>query len=239
MATTIDVKNVKAADPGLGFDLQISNQGQGINNTLTVMIQITDNSRTYSSTVTVNSPVNDQTLSFVVPFGDPNYGTSSPISFTISVYVPANATTPLQTFSGVAVADPGQFNYNSNLPTSIGPGQSLGPGSMMNSIDGRYVGIMQTDGNFCVYKKYALNQSGLLNTDSTFSYGNGVNCSLVVLSLGRIYVLNNNNNSYVSASPLSMAMPGASMVIDDNGIICLQLPGQKAVQMQVRPGYLP
>lgn len=232
MATIVNVSNVKAADPGLGFDLQFN---PALNDTLKVVVTIQN---TYSSVLTINNPVADQTVACVVPFGDGQYNSGAGLSFQIDVYSPNSSPRPMQSISGCAMADPGAFKFNSNLPSSIPDGQALGPGNMMNSMDGgSYIGYMQLDGNFCVYKKYALNNSSLQNTDSTYSDVGANNCSLRVQN-GRIFIYNSSTGSNISASPANQAMPGASMVINTQGMICLMLSGGTPVQVQVRPGNL-
>jgi hypothetical protein len=233
----VQVNTVKAADPGLGFSLAIDNNGAPINQTLKVIAKVTDSqNKTFTSTVIVNDPISDKTINFVVPFGDNEYIPGETLSYSLDVYIPFDAPTPVNQL-GVVIANSGKFELLSDAPNSIPDGGSLGPGQLMNSIKGNRLGIMQLDGNFCVYDQFSKGKnSGIKNTDSTYSQGNGNNCSLQVRG-GRIFIHNNANNTDVSASPASQAMPGAAMVIS-NGLISLQLPGGKPVAVQVRPGNL-
>jgi hypothetical protein len=234
----VQTNTVKAADPGLGFSLQIDNNGGPINQSLKVIAKVTDSqNKTFTSTVIINDPISDKTINFVVPFGDNEYAPGEILNYSLDIYIPFDSLTPVNQ-SGVVIANSGKFELLSDAPNSIPDGGSLGPGQLMNSKKGNRVGIMQLDGNFCVYDQFAKGKnSGLKNTDSTYSQGNGNNCSLQVRG-GRIFIHNNANNSDVSASPASQAMPGAAMVIS-NGLICLQLPGGQPVVVQVRPTNRP
>jgi hypothetical protein len=233
----VQTNAVKAADPGLGFSLEIDNNGAPINQTLKVIAKVTDSkNKTFTSTVIVNDSISDKTINFVVPFGDNEYSLGEILNYSLDIYIPFDSLTPVNQ-SGVVIANSGKFELLSDAPISIPEGGSLGPGQLMNSKKGNRVGIMQLDGNFCVYDQFAKGKnSGLKNTDSTYSQGSGNNCSLQVRG-GRIFIHNNANNTDVSASPASQAMPGAAMVIS-NGLISLQLPGGKPVAVQVRPGNL-
>jgi hypothetical protein len=235
MATTVQVTKVKAADPGLGFTLQISNNGTAINDTLKVVITISDR---YSSSLVVNNPVTDQCVIFIVPFGSSSYDPGTVIRFRIDVYVPNSASAPIQTLTGVVMSDADEFTYASAMPFSVTDSTPLGVGGMMNSLDANYFGIMQRDGNFCVYQQSAVNSNSLPNTDSTYSDKGLFNCSLQVRG-GRIFVHDNASNTDISASPASQPVTNGSMVINSSGMICLQAPGGQPVQVQVRPGNLP
>lgn len=233
----VQINSVKAADPGLGFSLEIDNNGAPINQTLKVIASVTDShNKTFTSTVIVNDPISDKTINFVVPFGDSEYTPGETLSYSLDIYIPFDASTPVNQ-PGVVIANSGKFELLSDAPNSIPDGGSLGPGQLMNSVKGNSLGIMQLDGNFCVYDQFAKGKnSSIKNTDSTYSQGKGNNCSLQVRG-GRIFIHNNATNSDVSASPANQAMPGAAMVIS-KGLICLQLPGGKAQSVQVRPGNL-
>ncbi|MBK9492246.1 MAG: hypothetical protein IPO07_28245 [Haliscomenobacter sp.] len=232
---TIQTVTVKAADPGLGFSLNLDDNGAPINQTLKVIVKVTDSqNQTFTSTVIVNDPISDKTINFVVPFGDNQYTPGETLNYSLDIYIPFDAPTPVNQ-PGVVIANSGKFELLSDAPSSIPDGGSLGPGQLMNSIKGNQLGIMQLDGNFCVYDQFAKGKnSRVKNTDSTYSQGNGNNCSLQVRG-GRIFIHNNSTNKDVSASPANQAMPGAAMVIS-KGLICLQLPGNQPQQVQVRPG---
>lgn len=234
----IQTVTVKAADPGLGFSLKIDDNGAPINKTLKVIAKVTDKeNKTFTSTVIVNDPLNDITINFVVPFGDNQYAPGETLSYSLDIYIPFDSQTTQENQAGIVIANSGKFELLSDAPSSIPEGGSLGPGKLMNSVKGNRVGIMQLDGNFCVYDQFAKGRnSSIKNTDSTYSVGSGNNCSLQVRG-GRIFVHDNAKNKDVSASPANQAMPGASMVIF-NGLISLQMPGGKAVAVQVRPGNL-
>jgi hypothetical protein len=235
--TTIQTVTVKAADPGLGFSLELDDNGAPINKTLKVIVRVTDKeSKTFTSTVIVNDPLNDKTINFVVPFGDNQYDPGETLNYSLDIYIPLDWPTPVNQ-AGVVIANSGKFELLSDAPNSITEGGSLEPGKLINSLKGNRVGIMQLDGDFCVYDQFTKGKnSGIIKTDSTHSAKNGNNCSLKVRD-GRIFVHDNAKNKDVSASPANQAMPGASMVIF-NGLISLQKDKQ-IVPVQVRPGNLP
>lgn len=237
MASTVQVTKVKAADPGLGFTLQLSNNGLAINDTVKVVITIQGR---YSTSIVLNNPVSDQSVVFVLPFGNSSYSPGTIIPFQIDVYIPNSSTNPAQTLSGCVMSDADQFVYQSGMPFSlVDGGAALSVGAMMNSLDGNFFGIMQADGNFCVYQQSSLNSTNSLpNTDSTYSEISNTN-NIIQVRSGRIFVFDKNSQQNKSASPANQAVPGGSMVINSNGIICLQAPGGQPVQVQVRPGNLP
>jgi len=231
----IQTVTVKAADPGLGFSLELDDNGAPINKTLKVIARVTDKEfKTFTSTVIVNDTLNDITINFVVPFGDNQYDPGETLNYSLDIYIPLDAPTPVNQ-AGVVIANSGKFELLSDAPNSIPEGGSLGPGKLMNSLKGNRVGIMQLDGDFCVYDQFTKGKnSGIIKTDSTHSAKNGKNCSLQVRD-GRIFVHNNTTKKDVSASPAIHAMPGAAMVISD-GKISLKQNGEPPVHVEVRPG---
>lgn len=111
MPINISVSNVKAADPGFGFTLNLNNNGSPINQTIAVKIVINNQ---YNSWVSINNPVSDTTINFVIPFGDVQYpsqiGTFLP--FIIEVWAPNSPSQPpTYTLTGTVVAESGQFVF--------------------------------------------------------------------------------------------------------------------------------
>lgn len=239
MPVTISVNNVKAADPGLGFSMQINNNGTAVNQTVAVSITL---GGTYTSQVNINNPVSDTTLNFIIPFGDNSYQPNTYLNYVIKAWspIPPNfnpQSNPDFSTVGNVLCQSGTFNFKSSLVNYLADGgQGLGPNGMMNSLDTNYVGIMQMDGNFCVYPQFARGNSPIQATDSSWSdYGYG-NYSIKVVG-GQIQVINNINQSVISAS--NRTIPGASMVIDTNGHICLLPSGSSnPTQVQVKPQFV-
>ncbi|MDX1906534.1 MAG: hypothetical protein SF053_05810 [Bacteroidia bacterium] len=216
MGVPVQAKTIRAADPGLGFTLQFDSPP---NSTVRVVARIANS---YTSEVHVLNPINDTTLVCVVPFGDSSYTPGQAITFELDIYVPHDAN-DASTISGIAMQDSGVFQFASNIPTRIEDGQTLASGAMINSLDGQYAGIMQGDGNFCVYAQAVLNgSSSLPNTDSTYSQGHAG--AVLKVQRGRIYIQDVNGNT-VTSSPQMSDIITAAMVIDSNGNICLLPPG--------------
>ena len=236
---TVQINNVKAADPGLGFTLLIDDNGNPINQTLKIVAKVTDpQGNSFSTTVQINDPVQDLSLNFVVPFGDNEYKAGEFLDYHLEIIIPHDLETkePISE-KGQVVADSGKFLFESNMITSVPSGDMLGPGDLMNSSRFNHVGIMQLDGDFCVYQQFARNGK-IKKTDSSNSSGSGDNCSLMVRD-GRIFIHNNTDHKDVSASPKDQAISGASMVIF-NGEICLLGPqkGSKPKRVKVSPQNL-
>ena len=116
------IRNVQVADPGVGFDLDLSQELVGGNSlpNLSVAVSISNmqvvNGPTYTSSVLLNSPItsvnNNTTLVFVVPFGDSAYQGGQVLSVNITVVVPATSPNPIASFAQNVTASSGVFNYN-------------------------------------------------------------------------------------------------------------------------------
>ncbi len=218
MPTNVNVSNVKAADPGLGFTLQFNSP---LNDTLKVVITISDQANTYlsTSTVTIDNTITDQNMVFVIPFGDSKYNPGDALKFNIQVMVgeDENSTT---TVSGIVRSEGGQFNFKSNIPNSVPDGGTLSKGSTIVSIDGNYLGIMQADGNFCAYNQSQLNTQQDFATDSSNTYQDSpVDYCLKIIG-GRAFIYDNAKGSPLSASQKNIT--GVALVIDSNGHFCMQ-----------------
>jgi hypothetical protein len=89
----IKVNQVQAADPGVAFVLAAYDENGNpiaFNCGLQVRIQIAavwpSGSYTYESDVTIWNPISDRSLVFAVPYGDPNFGSETTRSYTITLY---------------------------------------------------------------------------------------------------------------------------------------------------------
>ncbi|MDX2068692.1 MAG: hypothetical protein SFV55_09715 [Haliscomenobacter sp.] len=157
------VGDVKAADPGLGFTLTFDSP---LHSTLRVVITMTDlqqpGNGSYQSEVNILNNISDTELVFVVPFGDNAYAPSNLLNFQVDLYSPYNASTPINPntpLTGVVMGEKGSFSFSTSVPTSIK--RLLQTGDMLQSKDGAFIGVYQTDGNFCIYPQFADNQSKL------------------------------------------------------------------------------
>lgn len=223
---TVQTSGVKAADPGLGFTLNFS---EPVNDTIKTVITLQDlqqSTKTYGTEVTLSNKVSDQNLVFVVPFGDNQYAPSNCLSFQIDVYVPNNASAPLQSLNGYVFGESGVFDYHTSVPTTIlGLPQT---GNMLQSDDGKFVGIYQTDGNFCVYPQFVNGKGqGMPPVYTTNSaVGQPTSFQLVILGgngKGMAQILIQNGGQLDSASNPFPYKQGNMMYmsINSSGTLCL------------------
>lgn len=218
MPTNVNVSNVKAADPGLGFTLQFE---MPLNDTLKVIVTISDEQNTYScsSSVTIDNTITDQNLVFVVPFGDSKYNPGDALKFNIQVLVGEDENSAT-TISGIVRSEGGQFNFKSNIPNSVPDGGTLSKGMTINSVDGMFLGIMQADGNFCAYNQSQLNTQQDFATDSTNTWqDNPVDYCLKIIG-GRAFIYDNSKGTPLCASQKNIT--GVALVIDSNGHFCMK-----------------
>lgn len=86
---TLQISNVKAADPGVSFILHDFGE---FHETLTVKITMTGNeaghSVEYVSIVSIKQPIYDEDLHFEVPFGDVKYNSQSNLDYKLELFSP-------------------------------------------------------------------------------------------------------------------------------------------------------
>jgi len=113
------IRNVQVADPGVGFDLDLSQElvgGSSLPN-LTVSVSVSNTQIVsppiYSSSITLNSKIttvnNNSNLVFVVPFGDDAYQGGQVLN--ISITVTSNGQ-PIVSLSQNFTAQSGVFSYS-------------------------------------------------------------------------------------------------------------------------------
>lgn len=218
---TVQTSGVKAADPGLGFTLNFSDP---VKDTLKIVITLQDLQQStdpYISVVTLNNKISDKDLVFVVPFGDNQYAPSNCLSFQIDVYVPNTASDPLDTLKGYVFGESGAFDYVTSVPTSI-----LGfpvTGTMLQSADGKYIGIYRKDGNFCVYPQFVIGQGQSLSP--VYTTNSDIDRPTY------FYPIDSGDMSVVAICPIGESQPVSmsfieietpiSMTIDSTGNLCL------------------
>ncbi len=161
MADKIKVKKARAADPGLGFILDLT--GYVPLQNLTVNVSINYNGQSYSSAVAINNPINDNTPVFVVPFGDTLYNAGQQLNVRISVSgTMANGQSlNLDPYTATIPGQAGTFNLDvirSYLPptaettvTETAQPSILNAGETLISPNGRYVCHMEPDGTLNLY----------------------------------------------------------------------------------------
>lgn len=220
MSKTIQPSGVKAVDPGLGFTLTFS--APPLNQTVRVVVTLTGpGGNKYQSTVSIDTSVTDNSIQIVAPFGDANYAPGTTLQYTIDVYIPGNSNKPDASYSGAVFAASGNFQIASGLPKMA---SQLTNNQMINSVDDNYIGIMQGDGNFCVYEKSTLNAQQVNCTDSSNSAGAIANYVIKFVPYGnnktRVQIQNADNNNLV-ASTQDLPFIAMMLVINAAGQICV------------------
>lgn len=161
MADKIKVKKARAADPGLGFILDLT--GYVPLNNLAVRVYIRLNDQWFSSDVNINNPINDNTPVFVVPFGDNLYAAGQQLSVQIEVSGTLANGRPLilDPYTATIPAQAGTFNLDvirsylpptgeTTVPEAAQPG-TLNVGEELISPNGRYVCHLEPDGTLNLY----------------------------------------------------------------------------------------
>lgn len=241
--TNVKIKKAKAADPGFAFELDIDTNGRAINDTLQVQVSIWDttSANPYVSAMQVRTNINQTSLRFVAPFGDGNYQSGQTLRYQLSWAVPYTAALNDTPLSGVVFAEGGQFELQSDIPDSIASGgtQKLLMNQTMRSIDDNYVGLMQGDGNFCVYQQFndTPGATGLNCTDTSWT-DRGLSGCYVEVDQGRAFVKDASGEP-LAASPANPADPNGSLVISTNGRFALRSANGTVTEVTINPQNLP
>lgn len=114
---SIKVKNVKAADPRISFDLEKPANEPNLN-TLRVYIELSyspispdpnvpPTDPKYTSSVEILNLIDDTTLQFTVPFGDSSYAPGQTLYYRISLYSPVGTVSLYQSppFTGQVITE--------------------------------------------------------------------------------------------------------------------------------------
>lgn len=163
----VQVSNVKAADPGVGFTIEVTPPDQSLNNSLRAVVTLIDPlgplQDIFTSEVWVKNRISrDQTMKLLAPFGDNAYEPGRVMQFKIELYMPFDAPQPAITEQGEVMTTAGRFNLGSSMIVKVedftkgGKKPSTDGMPMMVSEDGEYIGILLPDGNFCIYPQYVL-----------------------------------------------------------------------------------
>lgn len=237
--TKVIVRRVRAADPGLAIELNLEDNGQPINDTLRVRLQVTGNTGAiFNSTVTIENPVTEKDIQFIIPFADPNYDSGQMLTYRLFWSVPF--TDPLENDfrTGVVFANSGKFEALNEVPDGLHPGEQLSMGQTMRSPDDQFAGIVEDDGNFCVYEQSSnAPDMPLPRTDQSDTAGGGPNCTVRLVN-GRVFVFNAAGQA-LAASPADRADSTATMIIDSNGKFALRATSGVVTQVEVNPSHLP
>jgi hypothetical protein len=232
------IKSVQAADPGVGFVLDLTDElsnGRTLPN-LQVILTVSDNVNTYISTAHINNTISNTdsvanpSQVFIIPFGDTRYagGQSLSINFKVAYYTdlqdPRTIVTILDDTKTVT-ADSRAFkiqlnrsylqhvDYNNSPIDQLLPGILL-PGDQLTSPNGQYSCVLNTDGSLALK-----NSSG--QTLSSIP-GSGVTSFAIMQSDGNFCLYrgtpDNNQGSYYSI-PSWTPYAGYDLVLTNSGVL--------------------
>jgi hypothetical protein len=155
---TVVVKNVKAADPSLGFGIEIKN----VDNTtatfgLTITLTDSDDTVVHSSSIEI-SPTKDTVMNFIMPFGDALSRVGKIYRFEITAKRNGQPVL-VENGSGSIQAGAGRF-YPVELRDRVEicasvttqPEKVLWAGNAIASQNGQHIGVVQFDGSFALYQ---------------------------------------------------------------------------------------
>lgn len=228
----VTARNVKAADPGLGFDLLMTEDAAAVNQTVKVILHILDGrTTTATSALEIDTPITDEALSIVMPFGDASYAVGDQIDYSIEVQSPIGTVVyPAQ--GGSVVKGNGRFASLAlvqGIPPCPSPQSSpsrvLRVGQMIGSVDGSHFGILQSNGSFGVLPLSFVTLGDTAPATSFTPVSTQValsNIGLYVSTTGYIFIQNLTTSGLICRSVQSL--PGASMIIE-GGIIMLKGDG--------------
>jgi hypothetical protein len=154
----VNVTNVKAADPSLGFGIKITN----VDNTpaafgLTIALTDADDTIVHSSSIEI-SATKDTVMNFIMPFGDALSRVGKTYQYAITAKRNGQSVL-VENGSGSIQAGPGRF-YPVELRDRVEvcasvvtqPEKVLWAGNAIASQDGKHIGVMQFDGSFAIYQ---------------------------------------------------------------------------------------
>lgn len=224
----IEVKNVRVADPGIGFDLTID---PAPNKTTTITVTLKDPGGNAHTSCIALENMSETDVVLIIPFGDSTYRNGSFLQFTITVVVEGETS---QRFNGMAVAASKPFKFALDGPTAVANGKTLAYRETISSSDGNYIGVMRADGNFGVYPKSQLNIQNLAPVDESGTGRDGVAEAHLSVKGGIISVY---SNGILLAQSENPDMAEAALVINEEGRICLQQ--EEGVPVPVSPWRKP
>jgi hypothetical protein len=236
-----NVKSVKAADPGIGFEMKLSNNGNPVGNeSIKVSVYTADvdgrQSSQSESYLVINSgefttPITDVDFSIILPFSDnqfedPNAGS---IQYLISVECPIGTPIDVDPPGLQAIPkSPGKLHafalYNTlapcDSPTSQGA-QVLRIGQLLYAIDGGHFGILQSNGCFATFPTSITHISDPeppIGSSSPIPNSTDGLC-MYMSTDGYVYIENLGSNNIVCKSVEQV--PGASMIIQSGTLSLL------------------
>ena len=237
----VKVTNVKAADPGVAFTLEVPTNEPPLGTSIRAVVKITDPNSLpgygeghFTSEVWARDAINNRIMKCMAPFGDDAYSPGRILQFTIDLYMPCDAEKCEIQQAGEVMATSGRFDLGSNMIVKVKDhgGMKFGPATngmpMMESEDGSYIGILHPDGNFIIYPQYVFGEN--MKMEPTYISDTKAERRIdghpvsIYVSNGHAYIFANKQNLFVSDEQLI----GADMVIEQDGFY-LKKPGSVIV----------
>ncbi|MCC6283111.1 MAG: hypothetical protein IT262_21065 [Saprospiraceae bacterium] len=237
----VQVSNVKAADPGVAFTLEVPANEPPLGTSIRAVVKIKDpnlltdyGEGLYTSEVWARDPINDRIMKCMAPFGDNAYSPGRILQFTIDLYMPCDAKDYKFQQNGEVMATSGRFDLGSNMIIKLKDHGGIHAGvatngmPMMESEDGSYIGILHPDGNFIIYPQYVFGEGKKMDptyiSDTKAERRIAGHPVSIFVSDGRAHFFANNQNLFVSEEQLV----GADVVIGQDGFY-LTKPGSVIV----------
>ena len=222
----VAVTNVKAADPGVAFTLEVPAKEPPIGTSIRSVVTITDPNQpagTFISEVWARDPINNRIMQCMAPFGDNAYAPGRILQFCIDLYMPCDAERYEVQQQGEVMSTSGHFQLGSDMIVRVkdNGGIHAGPATnempMMASEDGNYIGILYPDGNFSIFPQYTFGEGKqieptYLSDTKAVAKIDGHPVS-IHLSDGRACFFANSQNLFVSEEQFV----GADLVIEQDG----------------------
>lgn len=218
----IEVKNIKAADPGVSL-LVINPNGDSLQQ-LTITVKLTSMSspiNEFQTQISLSNPTSAEALNILVPFGDDAYQAGETLQFAIHILFLWENRFITITREGLVLTTAGQMTVGSNLAKVLKPGRHLSalPSfQILASFDDRYIGVLRNNGRFVVYPDSIIgNHLSMLPAvyDSGLENDAAVDCSLVFGTDGYVKLEFSPTNYFISQQ-MPRGTTGLAIVGDDN-----------------------
>lgn len=223
----IDVTSIKAADPGVSF--QVINSKGGILENLAIMVRLikmTSPLVDFQTQVSLSNPTSDVNMGILVPFGDDAYQPGELLQFEINISfvwsgngTPALVTVP--PVRGLVLTTAGQMTVGSNMTKVVKQGMplfSLPSNQVFVSMDDQYIGVLSVKGRFEVYPQSQIgdNLSMLVPVyDSGLENDAWTGCSLIFGKDGYVKI-ESSPSSYFISQQMPSGTTGLA-IVSNNG----------------------
>lgn len=217
----IEVKNIKAADPGVSL-LLINPEGDSLEQ-LSITVNLTQRSlplNEFQTQISLSNPTSAEELNILVPFGDDAYQSGETLHVTILISFLWEGSITTIPVRGLVLTTAGQMTVGSNLVKVLKQGRHLAalPSfQILTSMDDRYIGVLGNNGRLLVYPVSIIGDH--VNTlpavyDSLLENNNAEHCALVFGSDGYVKI-EFSPTTYFISQPMPRGTTGLAIVGDD------------------------